>query len=293
MELFQPLPHGFTKQPELIDDLPKPLSSGSFVAAFTGAHGLANGLDAVLDAAAVLQRKGRSDINLLFIGDGRSKPALESRVASEALRNCFFLPPIPKPQLAKILRKSVHVGLMVLDDVPAFYRGTSPNKFFDYLACGLPVVNNYPGWVAELIREHELGIPIPPRDPEAFAEALIRLADQPALAALLGSNARTLAESQFPQRLLADQWSQVMKSLLPATTTADIICSQFIRYLRACRSLGCTFSSLVAFTSVVLGGFAGATAPRIPHFVSTTAPRLSRQSLLVVEVSYYARLTRP
>ena len=173
LELFQPLPHGFTKQPELIDDLPKPLSSGSFVAAFTGAHGLANGLDAVLDAAAVLQRKGRSDINLLFIGDGRCKPALESRVASEALRNCFFLPPIPKPQLAKILRKSVHVGLMVLDDVPAFYRGTSPNKFFDYLACGLPVVNNYPGWVVELIREHELGIPIPPRDPEAFAEALI------------------------------------------------------------------------------------------------------------------------
>ena len=211
LELFQPLPQGATKHPELIVGLSHPLSSRSFVAAFTGAHGLANGLDAVLDAAAVLQRKGRNDIKLLFIGDGRCKPDLERRVSTEALRNCYFLPPIPKPQLARILRQSVHVGLMVLDDVPAFYRGTSPNKFFDYLACGLPVVNNYPGWLAELIREHQLGIPIPPRDPEAFAEALIRLADQPVLATTMGSNARTLAESRFSRRLLADKWRQVLE----------------------------------------------------------------------------------
>ena len=99
---------------------------------------------------------------------------------------------------------------MVLDDVPAFYRGTSPNKFFDYPACGLPVVNNYPGWLAEMISEHQLGIPVPPRDPEAFAKALIQLSDQPALVASMGVNARTLAESNFSRRLLADQWRQVL-----------------------------------------------------------------------------------
>ena len=212
LELFQPLPHGEKKQPELIPDLPQPLSPGSFVAAFTGAHGLANGLDAVLDAAAVLQSRGREDIQLLLIGDGRCKPALERRVASEALSNCHFLPPIPKPHLAKILCQSVHVGLMVLEDIPAFYRGTSPNKFFDYLACGLPVVNNYPGWLAGLIRKHQLGIQVQPRDPVAFAEALIRLADQPALVASMGGNARALAESNFSRRLLAAQWRQVLEA---------------------------------------------------------------------------------
>ena len=225
LELFEPLPQGETKQPELIAGLPQPLAPGSFVAAFTGAHGLANGLDAVLDAAAALQRQGRSDIQLLFIGDGRCKPALEHRVAREALRNCHFLPPIPKPQLAQILCQSVHVGLMVLDDVPAFYRGTSPNKFFDYLACGLPVVNNYPGWLAELIHEHWLGIPVPPRDAEAFAAALITLADQPAQVASMGSNARTLAEARFSRRLLADQWRQVLE------TTASRYARRRHRYL--------------------------------------------------------------
>ena len=212
LELFQPLPQGVTKQPELIAGLPQPLRSGSFVAAFTGAHGLANGLDAVLDTAAVLQRQGRSDIQFLFIGDGRCKPALERRVTSEALSNCHFLPPIPKSQLAQLLRQSVHVGLMVLKDVPAFYRGTSPNKFFDYISCGLPVVNNYPGWLSELIREHQLGIPVPPRDPEALAEALIKLADQPALADSMGFNARFLAESSFSRCFLADQWRHVLET---------------------------------------------------------------------------------
>ena len=49
------------------------------VAVFTGAHGIANGLDAVLDAAGVLLRRGRKDIVLVFIGDGKLKPALTAR----------------------------------------------------------------------------------------------------------------------------------------------------------------------------------------------------------------------
>ena len=226
LELFHPQPQGTAKQPHLIGGLHKRLSSSSFVAAFTGAHGLANGLDAVLDTAAELQRLGRNDIQLLFIGDGRCKPALERRVAREALSNCHFLPPIPKPQLGQILCQSVQVGLMVLDDVPAFYRSTSPNKFFDYLACGLPVVNNYPGWLAELIHEHQLGIPVSPRDPGAFAAALCKLADQPDLAASMGSNARALAESRFSRCVLADQWRQVLE------TTATRYDRRRLGYLR-------------------------------------------------------------
>lgn len=212
LELFQPQPLGLAKKPQLIDGLNHRLSSSTFLAAFTGAHGLANGLDAVLDVAAELKLLGRNDIQVLFIGDGRCKPALERRAVSESLDNCHFLPPVPKPQLARILSQSVHIGLMVLDDVPAFYRGTSPNKFFDYLACGLPVVINYPGWLAELSQDHHLGISVPPRDPEAFAAALIRLADQPTLVRSMGSKARNLAESHFSRSVLADQWLQVQES---------------------------------------------------------------------------------
>ena len=67
LELFSPLLQGQVKQPELIAGLPHTLPSGSFVAAFTGAHGLANGLDAVINAASILQSQGRSDIHICLL----------------------------------------------------------------------------------------------------------------------------------------------------------------------------------------------------------------------------------
>ena len=61
------------------------------------------------------------------------------------------------------------VGLQVLANVPVFYYGTSPNKFFDYIAAGLPVINNYPGWLAGMIEEHQLGFAVPPEGANAPA----------------------------------------------------------------------------------------------------------------------------
>ncbi len=142
-----------------------------FVAAFTGAHGIANGLDAVLDAAAVLKDRGRNDIKIVFIGDGKLKPRLVARATEDGLDNCIFLDPVPKEELARMMVR-VDVGLMILDNVPAFYRGTSPNKFFDYIASGTPVLNNYPGWLAQLIEEHRCGVAVEPGDALAFAECL-------------------------------------------------------------------------------------------------------------------------
>lgn len=95
---------------------------------------------------------------------------------------------------------------MILANVPAFYYGTSPNKFFDYLASGLPVINNYPGWLAEMITQYDYGIAVSPDDPEAFADALIRLAEDPEKRKQMGKNARDLASSRFDRQVLADQF---------------------------------------------------------------------------------------
>ena len=181
---------------------PDGVADSDFLAVFTGAHGLANGLGAVLDAAAVLQDRGRSDIRIAFIGTGGEKPVLQARAQAEGLQNVLFLDPVPKRQLADSLR-GADVGLMVLRDVPAFYRGTSPNKFFDYISAGLPVINNYPGWLADMISAQGLGRPVPPGDPRAFAEALIRLADDRAATAAMGTKARAFAETNFARDTLA------------------------------------------------------------------------------------------
>lgn len=175
------------------------------VAIFAGAHGLANGLAKVLEAAALLRRRGRDDIRIVLVGNGMCKPALEERAAAEGLDNVLFLDPVRKTDLARLFKRA-DVGLQVLANVPAFYFGTSPNKFFDYLAVGLPVLNNYPGWLAGLIEEADCGIAVPPNDADAFAAALCAFADDRAGTRRQGDNARRLAETQFPRAILADRW---------------------------------------------------------------------------------------
>lgn len=185
--------------------LPETISENDFVAIFSGAHGIANGLTAVLDAAAELIKRHRSDIKLVFIGDGKLKPSLKQRAETEGLSNCLFLDPVPKKQLA-CLQRAAHVGLMILANVPAFYYGTSPNKFFDYIASGLPVLNNYPGWLAGMIKDHKCGLAVPPSDPKAFADALEYMAEHRGELVEMGKNARALAEQEFGRGILAERF---------------------------------------------------------------------------------------
>jgi glycosyltransferase involved in cell wall biosynthesis len=148
------------------------LLSTKFTCIFCGAHGIANGLDAALDAAKILQEKGIGKVGFIFIGDGKMKPSLINRAKKERLYNCHFFDPIPKKALISVLKRA-GLGMMLLKNIPAFYHGTSPNKFFDYIAAGLPVFNNYPGWIAELIQEFKCGVVAPPDSPEAFADIII------------------------------------------------------------------------------------------------------------------------
>lgn len=185
---------------------------GDFIAGFTGAHGIANGLDAVLDAAAELKLRGREEIKLLFVGDGKVKDALKDRANREGLTNCLFMDPINKRDVAK-LTASLDCGLMILANVPAFYYGTSPNKFFDYLSSGIPVINNYPGWLADLIRKHGCGVVAEAGNAASMADGLCAMADNRRRCQDMGKNGRALAESEFRRDLLTAKLTNLLESV--------------------------------------------------------------------------------
>jgi glycosyltransferase involved in cell wall biosynthesis len=207
LELFHP-----SKRRPL--DLPG-IAPGDFVAGFTGAHGVANGLDAVLDAAAELKRRGRRDIKLVLIGDGKSKPALVERARREDLDNVLFFPLVKKTEIARITA-SFDCGLQILANVPAFYYGTSPNKFFDYLSSGVPVLVNYPGWMAELAHSADSGKAVKPGDAVAFADSLEHLAGDANRRIAMGENARRLAEARFSRSRLGLEFCRLIESSLRA-----------------------------------------------------------------------------
>lgn len=192
---------------------PQGVRETDLMAVFTGAHGLANGLDAVLDAAAVLKQRGRGDIKLVLIGDGMLKTRLQERARAEGLESVIFHPPVDKRRLAGLLA-SADIGMQVLANVPAFYYGTSPNKFFDYIAAGLPVLNNYPGWLADLINLNRCGYAVEPDSPEAFAGALMHAADHRANLPAMGQKSRALARGEFSRDVLAARFSQWLEGAL-------------------------------------------------------------------------------
>lgn len=179
---------------------------------FSGAHGLANGLDAVLDTANILNKRGSMDVEFIFIGDGKQKSHLIARAENEGLTNCQFLTPLPKIELSRLLNKC-DLGMMVLENIPEFYYGTSPNKFFDYIASGLPVINNYPGWVANLITEHHCGFTVPPDNATFFADTLERISSTRDMLTLMSQNARHLAESEFGREQLSDIFCNLLEEV--------------------------------------------------------------------------------
>ncbi|WP_448213556.1 glycosyltransferase family 4 protein [Colwellia sp. MEBiC06753] len=184
---------------------PDDINDNEFIAVFTGTHGMANDLAQVLNVAALLKERQRNEIKLVLIGQGKLKNQLIDRAKDEQLTNVVFLEPVDKYTLAKLMRRA-DVGLQVLANIPAFYFGTSPNKFFDYLSAGLPVINNYPGWVANLITEHQCGIAVPPDNAAAFADALITLSGDPQRCQQMAQQSLKLAKEQFSRTSLAQQF---------------------------------------------------------------------------------------
>lgn len=206
LDLFTPGSYTKTMIPGCSDD--------DFIAVFIGAHGIANGLDAALDAATVLNEDQKSrNIKIVLIGDGKLKKYLAERVREEGLENVLLLDPVPKMHLLKYLQ-AADVGLMLLANVPAFYFGTSPNKFFDYISSGLPVLNNYPGWLAEMIAENDIGRVVRPDDPDDFAGALKAMSNDMDRLKEMGGKAREFAEVQFNRSKLAIEFEEALTTTI-------------------------------------------------------------------------------
>ena len=205
LELFNPEP---CDRQEL--DFPAAITKDHFVAAFTGAHGIANGLEVIIKVAEELKRRKNDRIKLLLIGDGKKKQSLIEEAEAKNLDNIVFMNPVPKIRLIELLR-GIDLGLMILKNVEAFYFGTSPNKFFDYLAAGKPILVNYPGWMSDLVKEHNIGYAVTPDSPVAFADALEQAAESDL--AQMGVSARNLGETQFNRSEMAENFVSILEQV--------------------------------------------------------------------------------
>lgn len=130
------------------------------VIVYAGAHGPANGLELVLDAAEELTD---TDVQFVLIGSGVSKDGLVKDAEARGITNVRFRDPIGKNKIPEIFA-AADVGLHCLADVALFHHGVSPNKLYDYMASGLPALTNTPGEVAAMVEAAKAGIAVGPYD---------------------------------------------------------------------------------------------------------------------------------
>jgi glycosyltransferase involved in cell wall biosynthesis len=180
-----------------------------FVVLYAGAHGLSNDLDVVLDAA--LQLKDQPAIKLVLLGDGKEKPRLQARAAELGLDNVLFLPPLPKTAMPDALA-AADACLAILKPIE-LYKTTYPNKVFDYMAAGRPVVLAIDGVVRQVVEEAQAGIFAQPGDPTALAAAIKQLASNPSKCRTMGKNGRKSIEMNYSRTDLAKKFTMLLESM--------------------------------------------------------------------------------
>jgi glycosyltransferase involved in cell wall biosynthesis len=147
---------------------------GCFVAGYVGTHGMAHGLETLLQAALMLQEQpGAERIRLLLLGDGARKAELKAQAASMGLRNVLFIDSVPKHEVVRYW-SLLDVSVIHLRRTELFTT-VIPSKLFECMGMGLPVLHGVEGESADIVRREEVGIPFQPENAEALARLLSQL----------------------------------------------------------------------------------------------------------------------
>ncbi|EEW27052.1 glycosyltransferase family 4 protein [Rhodobacter ferrooxidans] len=169
---------------------------------FAGNMGAAQGLEAVLQAAALVQ-KSRSDVTFLFMGGGTERPVLEDLAGRLGLTNTRFLPRVPLAEVQAFLA-AADCLLVHLKDEPLF-RITIPSKTQAYLYAGRPILMAVRGDAADLVLRAAAGLTATPEDPADLAAKVLELAAMNAdERAAMGARGRSFYHDQLSARIGID-----------------------------------------------------------------------------------------
>jgi len=180
-----------------------------FVITYVGAHGVANHLVQLLDAAELLR-----DTNVLFqmIGEGMLKKELIAETNERQLKNIRFIDPVPKAEVFKYILAS-DMGASVLKKVDTF-KTIYSNKTFDYMACCIPVLLLIDGVSRELVEQADCGIYAEPENPVEVATKIRQCMDNPARLKEQGKNGYRFAKAHFDRTVLAQKYIDHLQSLI-------------------------------------------------------------------------------
>lgn len=200
-------PH--TPNPEVVKEFD--LDLNKFNVVHFGSMGRANGLEYIVEAARILQERGVEDVSFWFMGRGATEPVCRNLVEKYGLRNVRFLG-FHKMSIVSEIVNCSSASITTFRNLPILATN-SPNKLFDSLSAGKPIIVNSAGWTKSMVEEGDCGFFVNPDDPTVLADKIIEVKDDKALLQLWGENARKLSLEEFDKDLLTARVADVLENV--------------------------------------------------------------------------------
>lgn len=201
-ERFEPGRRDAAARRLLLDGAPE----GTCIALYAGLHGMAQGLDQILEAAVRLADV--PDLRFVLVGDGPEKAQLMRTAKERGIANMRFLDALGREQMPAFMA-SADLSLVPLKmSLP----GAVPSKIYEAMGAGVPLVLIADGEAATLVRRSEAGLVVAPGDAEGVASAIRKLAGDPALRQQMGKAGRAAALRDFDRRTIAARFHKHLES---------------------------------------------------------------------------------
>ena len=179
---------------------------------YAGTLGLIDDCATVVNLAKELEVRGRSDFEVVLIGDGKERLMLEKMAEKLELKNIHFLGQTSKENVMRWL-SHCHISLLTVKNVK-FLDTASPNKIFDAFAAGIPIVQNTQGWIKDYIEKQNCGLTVAKSDPAALANAVVKILDNPELWQKMSQNAKKAALEDFDRDKLSEKMLMYINQLV-------------------------------------------------------------------------------
>jgi hypothetical protein len=192
----QPLPETHART---LDQL---RAQGKFLVGYAGAHGIANGLDSLMEAARL---SDDGSVQFVLVGHGPEKSDLLMKRDRLKLENVTFLDPVPKTSIPSLLEK-FDTLCFTLQRQPLFRFGISPNKLMDYMMASKPIIQAVSAG-NDPIADAGCGISVAPEEPRMLLSAVrqLRQLDLPTITSM-GQRGRAYALAHHDYRVLAERF---------------------------------------------------------------------------------------
>jgi glycosyltransferase involved in cell wall biosynthesis len=188
------------------------LTSGQVVFTFVGSFGRSYELALICELARELAVKGVDGVHFILAGDGEQRAKLTE--LAQGLRNLSFTGWIKANEIGDLLSFS-DVGLASCHSAV----GTVPNKLFEYLAAGLPILSSLEGEAAEIIDRNEVGFSYRPGDLQRLRSHVLRLASDTDLRRRQSRNARSLYLRNFRANMISKNYARHLEEVVAAKSS--------------------------------------------------------------------------